>query len=136
MERRWCRHLTFGKFRPKKWWVWPVGICLKFAFEINNTAWFSKKCKCSNSYSAVFTSKILTAVILDDVNIELVSKELNQLAAILHVYAWGLIFMKWKKYYYSKREGKYFCFFNHFYSEKSSKRANSTNLLLATLQLL
>ena len=26
--------------------------------------------------------------------IELVSKELNHLAAILHVYAWGLIFMK------------------------------------------
>ena len=30
--------------------------------------------------------------------IELVSKELNQLAAILHVYAGGLIFMKLKKF--------------------------------------
>ena len=29
--------------------------------------------------------------------IELVSKELNHLAAILHVYAGGLNFMKWKK---------------------------------------
>ena len=27
-------------------------------------------------------------------HLELVSKELNHLAAILHVYAWGLIFMK------------------------------------------
>ena len=29
--------------------------------------------------------------------VELVSKELNHLAAILHVYAGGLNFMKWKK---------------------------------------
>ena len=29
--------------------------------------------------------------------LELVSKELNHLAAILHVYAGGLNFMKWKK---------------------------------------
>ena len=28
-----------------------------------------------------------------------------------------------KKYYFSKRKGKYFYTFNHFYSEKSSKRA-------------
>ena len=28
------------------------------------------------------------------ISIELVSKELNHLAAILHIYAWGLIFMK------------------------------------------
>jgi hypothetical protein len=57
--------------------------------------------------------------------VELVSKELNHLAAILHVYAGGLIFMKLKKncYYFSKRKGKYFYTFNHFYSEKSSKRA-------------
>ena len=37
----------------------------------------------------------------NETNLELVSKELNHLAAILHVYAGGLIFMKWKtkKYY-------------------------------------
>ena len=55
--------------------------------------------------------------------LELVSNELNHLAALLHVYAWGLIFMKKKCYYFSKRKGKYFYTFNHFYSEKSSKRA-------------
>ena len=32
-----------------------------------------------------------------DYILELVSKELNHLAAILHVYAGGLNFMKWKK---------------------------------------
>ena len=35
-----------------------------------------------------------------DILLELVSKELNHLAAILHVYAGGLIFMKLKKYIY------------------------------------
>jgi hypothetical protein len=55
-----------------------------------------------------------------------VSKELNHLAAILHVYAGGFDFYEVKKkyyYYFSKRKGKYFYTFNHFYSEKSSKRA-------------
>jgi hypothetical protein len=54
------------------------------------------------------------------------SKELNHLAAILHVYAGGVDFYEVKKkyhYYFSKRKGKYFYTFNHFYSEKSSKRA-------------
>ena len=56
--------------------------------------------------------------------IELVSKELNHLAAILHVYAGGLIYEVKKIYYYfSKRKWKYFYTFNHFYSEKSSKIA-------------
>ena len=32
--------------------------------------------------------------LIKQVNVELVSKELNHLAAILHVYAGGLIFMK------------------------------------------
>ena len=51
--------------------------------------------------------------------VELVSKGLNHLAAILHVYAGILIFMKYlRKYYFSKRKGKYFYTFNHFYSEK------------------
>ena len=31
--------------------------------------------------------------------------------------------VKKKYYYFSKRKGKYFYTFNHFYSEKSSKRA-------------
>ena len=58
--------------------------------------------------------------------LELVSKELNHLAAILHVYAaQGFEFYEVKKicYYFSKRKWKYFYTFNHFYSEKSSKRA-------------
>ena len=38
-----------------------------------------------------------------------------------------------KEYYLSKRKGKYFYTFNHFYSEKSSKDQNSTNHLLWTL---
>ena len=33
-------------------------------------------------------------------------------------------------YYFKKRKGKYFYTFNHFYSEKSSKREKSTNLLV------
>ena len=52
--------------------------------------------------------------------VELVSKELNHLAAILHVYAWSLNFMKLKEffcYYFSKRKWKYFYTFYHFYSE-------------------
>ena len=46
--------------------------------------------------------------------LELVSKELNHLAAILHVYAGVLIFMKKKKFRFSKRKWKYFYTFNHF----------------------
>ena len=50
-----------------------------------------------------------------DLFLGLVSKELNHLEAILHVYARGSIFMNQKKYYYfSKRKGKYFYTFNHF----------------------
>ena len=52
--------------------------------------------------------------------LELVSKDLNHLSAILHVYAGGLKFFF---YYFSKRKWKYFHTFNHFYIEKSSKRA-------------
>ena len=59
-----------------------------------------------------------------DILVESVSKELNRLAAILHVYAGGLIFMEYFFcHYFSKRKGKYFYTPNHFYSEKSSKRA-------------
>ena len=35
--------------------------------------------------------------------VELVSKELNHLAAILHVYAGGLIFMKKKNVFFKKK---------------------------------
>ena len=35
----------------------------------------------------------------------------------------GFDFYEVKKYYFSKRKGKYFYTFDHFYSEKSSKRA-------------
>ena len=50
--------------------------------------------------------------------------ELNHLAAILHVYAGSLIFMKYQKnIIIFQRNGKYLHTFNHFYSEKSSKRA-------------
>ena len=63
--------------------------------------------------------------------IELVSKELNHLAAILHVYARGLNFMKYFFFfffsYFSQRKWKYFYTFNHFYDLKEQ---NSTNLLL------
>jgi hypothetical protein len=43
---------------------------------------------------------------------------------------WGFDFYELKKNvnYFSKRKGKYFYTFNHFYSEKSSKEQNSTNL--------
>ena len=61
--------------------------------------------------------------------LELVSKELNHLAAILHVYArvWFLWSKKKIKNSFSKRKWKYFYTFNHSFREKSSKRANSTN---------
>ena len=49
--------------------------------------------------------------------LELVSKELNHLAAILHVYEVKINVL------FSKRKWKYFYTFNHFYREKSSKRA-------------
>ena len=73
-----------------------------------------------NSFSVLFLSfyNLLSLVATD---LELVSQELNHLAAILQVYA-GVYEVK-KKYYFSKRKWKYFYTFNHFYSEKSSKRA-------------
>ena len=121
--------------------------------------------------------------------LELVSKELNHLAAILHVYAGGVDFYEVEKninfqkekgntftlliifivkslqkskiqgipafrdftirdpryfvilfhaffhdfeekkyYYFSKRKGKYFHTFNHFYSEKSSKKEQNSTM--------
>ena len=57
-------------------------------------------------------------------NLELVSKELNQLAAILHVYAGpGFDFYEVKKILFFKKKREILLHFFHFYSEKSSKRA-------------
>ena len=57
----------------------------------------------------------------------LVSKELNHLVAILHVYARGLNFMKEKKkifvIFFQKENGSTFTLLIIFYSEKSSKRS-------------
>ena len=58
-------------------------------------------------------------ILINPPYLELVSKELNHLAAILHVYAGGLNFV----IIFQKRKWKHFYTFNHFYSEKSSKRA-------------
>ena len=57
------------------------------------------------------------------VYLELASNELYHLAAILQLY-WEFDFYEVKKkYYFSKRKGKYFYTFYHFYIETSSKRA-------------
>ena len=47
----------------------------------------------------------------------------KSLGAILHVYAGGFYEVKKKLLLFFKRKWKYFYTFNHFYSEKSSKRA-------------
>ena len=56
--------------------------------------------------------------------LDLVSKELNHLAAILHAYAGGFEFYEVKKKIFFKKKIEIFYTFYHFYSE------NSTNLLL------
>ena len=62
--------------------------------------------------------------------IELVSKGLNHLAAILHVYAGGLIFMK-NIIIFQKEKGNTFTLLIIFFIVKSlQKEQNSTNLLL------
>ena len=53
-------------------------------------------------------------------DLELVSKDLNHLGAILHVW---ILWSKKKLLLFFKKKMKYFYTFNHFYSEKSSKRA-------------
>ena len=57
-----------------------------------------------------------------DLFLELVSKELNHLAAILHVYARGLIFM-------NKEKGNTFTLLTIFIVKSLQKEQNSTNLL-------
>ena len=63
-----------------------------------------------------------------DINLELVSKELNHLAAILHVYAGGLIFMN--LFNYQKEKGNTFTLLLIFIVKSLQKEQNSTNLLL------
>ena len=50
--------------------------------------------KLSNNVNSVFLLFLDASKHLNSVSVELVSKELNHLAAILHVYARGLNFMK------------------------------------------
>ena len=61
------------------------------------------------------------------------SKELNHLAAILHVYARGLNFMKYKKKFviiFQKENGNTFTLSIIFVVKSLQKEQNSTNLLL------
>ena len=66
--------------------------------------------------------------------LELVSKELNHLAAILHDYAGNLNFMKQKKikfvFIFQKENGNTFTLFIIFIVKSLQKEQNSTNLLL------
>ena len=59
-----------------------------------------------------------------EAGLELVSKELNHLAAILHVYGGWFLWSKEKKNIsFQKEKGNIFYTLDHFYSEKSSKSA-------------
>ena len=66
--------------------------------------------------------------------LELLSKELNHLAAILHVYAGGLNFIKLKKIFFviifQKENGNTFTLLIIFIVKSLQKEQNSTNLLL------
>ena len=65
--------------------------------------------------------------------LELVSKELNHLAAILHVYAGGLNFMKQKIFFviiFQKENGNTFTLLIIFLVKSLQKEQNSTNILL------
>ena len=62
--------------------------------------------------------------------VELVSKELNHLVAILHVYAGGFNFMKKKIIIFQKENGNTFTLFIIFIVKSRQKEQNSTNLLL------
>ena len=72
------------------------------------------------------------ATLCDEIKVELVSKELNHLAAILHVHAGGLIFMKKKKYFiiFQKGKGNTFIFLITFMMKSLQKEPNCTNLIL------
>ena len=64
--------------------------------------------------------------------LELVSKELNHLAAILHVYSGGLIFIKYFFFIiiFQKENGNTFTLSIIFIVKSLQKEQNSTNLLL------
>ena len=63
--------------------------------------------------------------------LELVSKELNHLAAILHVYARGLQFYEVKKnIIFQKENGNTFTLLIIFIVKSLQKEQNSTNLLI------
>ena len=64
--------------------------------------------------------------------LELVSKELNHLAAILHVYAGGLNFMKYFFFViiFQKENGNTFTILIIFIVKSLQKEQSSTNLLL------
>ena len=72
---------------------------------------------------------IKTLLFIYPAKLELVSKELNHLAAILHAYAGSLIGMKQEKYHYSsKRKGKYFYTFIIFIVKSLQKEHKSTTM--------
>ena len=70
----------------------------------------------------------ITNISCSGCNLELVSKELNHLAAILHVYAGGLIFMN--IIIFQKEIGNTFTLLISFIVKSLQKEQNSTNLLL------
>ena len=80
-------------------------------------------------WATLVTAKVIIDKSRGEVSIgarlKLVSKDLNHLAAILHVYAGDLIFIKYKKIViiFQKENGNTYTVLNIFYSEKSSKRA-------------
>ena len=67
------------------------------------------------------------------IRVELASKELNHLAAILHVYVGGLNFMKYSFFFiiiFQKENGNTFTLLIIFIVKSLQKEQNSTNLLL------
>ena len=74
---------------------------------------------------------MLKTIKLCALTIELVSKELNHLVAILHVYARGLIFMKKKNVIiFQKEKENTFTLVIIFIVKSLQKEQNSTNLVV------
>ena len=74
--------------------------------------------------------KIFSTLIYVMKTLELVSNELNHLAALLHVYAWGLIFMKKNVIIFQKEKGNTFTLLIIFIVKSRQREQTSTNLLL------
>ena len=92
-------------------WLFEVGTKLEIRSEITTPLLGVALCKIvSNNY-------------VKDNTLELVSKELNHLAFVCLCREFDFYEVKKKCYYFSKRKGKSFYTFKHFYSKKSSKRA-------------